>query len=179
MAKGKDWNDLHRERPGSIRDLADNPANDIPFEPPPNGDARTAKGNGRPEGADVHVLLDGAIAKAPEPDAAKPPRPSKGKQETSGSCKMTTKGLVWRDPADDEKPPIVVAGQFEIIAESRDDFGSNWGILLRWKDPDGKSREWAMPKSLLAGDGIEVRRALLDGGLYVAAGGKARNLLYG
>ena len=34
-----------------------------------------------------------------------------------------------------------------------------------------------MPKSLLAGDGIEVRRALLDGGLYVAAGGKARNLL--
>jgi uncharacterized protein (DUF927 family) len=126
---------------------------------------------------------DGAAAdgdfseSAPEPDAAKPPRPSVGKQETSGSCKMTTKGLVWRDPDDDEKPPIVVAGQFEIIAESRDDFGFNWGILLRWKDPDGKSREWAMPKSLLAGDGIEVRRALLDGGLYVAAGGKARNLL--
>jgi uncharacterized protein (DUF927 family) len=34
-----------------------------------------------------------------------------------------------------------------------------------------------MPKSLLAGDGIEVRRALLDGGLYVEAGGKPRNLL--
>ena len=41
---------------------------------------------------------DGAAAdgdfseSAPEPDAAKPPRPSVGKQETSGSCKMTTRG---------------------------------------------------------------------------------------
>ncbi len=36
-----------------------------------------------PEGADVHVLLDGEIAKAPEPEAVNPPLPS-GKQETAG-----------------------------------------------------------------------------------------------
>src|ERR1700720_4603215 len=54
MAKGKDWNDLHREGPGSIRGLADDPANDIPFEPekaPPNGDARPARDKGRDAGA--------------------------------------------------------------------------------------------------------------------------------
>jgi hypothetical protein len=46
MAKGKDWNDLHRERPGSIRELADDPTNDISFEPEKtmtNGDASKQK----------------------------------------------------------------------------------------------------------------------------------------
>lgn len=34
-----------------------------------------------------------------------------------------------------------------------------------------------MPRSLLAGDGLEVRRVLLDGGLYIGASAKARTLL--
>jgi putative DNA primase/helicase len=53
----------------------------------------------------------------------------------------------------------------------------NWGVLLRWKDPDGRTRDWAMPRSLLAGDGLEVRRVLLNGGLYIGASAKARTLL--
>lgn len=35
MAKGRDWNDLHRENPGAIRDAMIDPANDIPFGHPP------------------------------------------------------------------------------------------------------------------------------------------------
>ena len=32
MAKGRDWNDLHRENPGAIRAINDDPAEDIPFD---------------------------------------------------------------------------------------------------------------------------------------------------
>jgi uncharacterized protein (DUF927 family) len=49
--------------------------------------------------------------------------------------------------------------------------------LLQWEDRDGRVKTWAMPKSLLAGDGVDVRRALLDRGLAIASGTKARNLL--
>ena len=91
--------------------------------------------------------------------------------------KMREQGLVWTDPGDNEKPPVHIAGRFDVIAESRDEAGWSWGVLLRWRDPDGREREWAMPRSILAGDGTEARRALLDGGLYVGSGTKARNLL--
>ena len=91
--------------------------------------------------------------------------------------RMCDRGLVWSDPSDDEKPEVVVAGKFDVVAESRDDAGWSWGVLLRWKDPDGRERDWALPRSMLAGDGTEIRRAFLDGGLYVGAGPKARNLL--
>jgi len=90
---------------------------------------------------------------------------------------MTAKGLMWSDPSDQDKPEIVISGSFEVVAECRDDAGSSWGRLLRWKDSDGRAHEWAMPISLLAGDGLDVRRALLDGGLYVSTSPKARNLL--
>ena len=91
--------------------------------------------------------------------------------------RMCGQGLFWTDPGDNEKPAVHIAGKFDVIAESRDEAGWSWGILLRWRDPDGREREWAMPRSILAGDGTEARRALLDGGLYVGSGTKARNLL--
>jgi putative DNA primase/helicase len=102
----------------------------------------------------------------------------KGKKKAEGQpgFRMTTKWLLWSDPSDSEKPEIVVSGPFEVIAESQDDSGYSWGVLLRWKDPAGRSKDWAMPRSLLAGDGLEVRRVLLDGGLYIGASGKARGL---
>src|SRR3954453_17944694 len=90
---------------------------------------------------------------------------------------MTDRGLLRLDPNDDEKPEILVSGPFDIMAESRDETGWSWGVLLRWEDQDGRSRDWAVPRSMLASDGVEIRRAFLDGGLYVGAGMKARNLL--
>jgi putative DNA primase/helicase len=101
---------------------------------------------------------------------------AKERRRRSVRIRRVSNGLLWTDPSDDGKPEIVVSGCFEIVAESRDDAGCNWGILLRWKDPDGRSKDWAMPRSLLAGDGLEVRRVLLDGGLYIGASAKARTL---
>ncbi len=133
----------------------------VPTDFPPKWDLA----NPPPPGADLAALLDAA-----RPATAPAPKWPTG-------FRMLERGLVWSDPSDDEKPEIVVSGRFDVLAESRDDRGQSWGVLLRWSDPDGRSREWAMPRSILATDGADVRRVLLDGGLYVGAGTKARNLL--
>jgi putative DNA primase/helicase len=90
---------------------------------------------------------------------------------------MRETGLWWEDTSDPDKPPLHLSGPFETVAETRDVDGSAWGILLRWSDHDGRAHEWAMPRAMLASDGAEARRMLLDGGLYVAPGRKARDLL--
>lgn len=99
------------------------------------------------------------------------------KAKAERGFRMTSKGLMWSDPSDDEKPEITISGPFEIKAQCRDDKGDSWGRLLRWQDADEKWHEWAMPVSQLAGDGLDVRRSLLDGGLYVSPNSKARVLL--
>lgn len=73
---------------------------------------------------------------------------------------------------------LAVCDPLYIEALARDDIGKNWGRLLTWSDPDGKKHEWAMPNSMLAGDGAEYRRFLLDHGLGIRAGKKAQNALH-
>ncbi|TWA73736.1 putative DNA primase/helicase [Azospirillum brasilense] len=85
-------------------------------------------------------------------------------------------GLFYCD-ADPDKEDLHLSGPFEVVAETRDATGGSWGVLLRWKDHDGREHEWAMPRALLAGDGTDYRRVLLDGGLSVAPGRRARELL--
>jgi uncharacterized protein (DUF927 family) len=90
---------------------------------------------------------------------------------------MTRRGLVWSDLDDEEKPQLLLAGPFDVIAETRDRDGTSWGVLLRWNDHDGREHQFAIHRAMLAGDGAEARRALLDGGLYVAPGRNARDRL--
>jgi hypothetical protein len=95
------------------------------------------------------------------------------KGEDKSGFVMRPNGLWWRD-ADPEKPDLHVSSPFEVVAETRSVDGDNWGLLLRWHDHDDRSHEWALPRSMLAGDGSEYRRVLLDRGLYIAPGRKAR-----
>jgi putative DNA primase/helicase len=103
--------------------------------------------------------------------------PARGSNEDPPGYIRRRNGLFWQDPSDPEKPEIRLAGPFDVVAETRDADGAAWGVLLAWRDHDGRGHEWAMPRALLAGDGADVRRVLLDGGLYVAPGRKARDLL--
>ena len=114
------------------------------------------------------------VAEAVELDAAAERAPEV--QLPSGYF-MTDRGLIWRDPSDDEKPEMLLAGRFDVVAETRDGDGTSWGVLLRWHDHDGRRHEHALPRSALAGDGVDARRVLLDGGLYAAPSRKARELL--
>lgn len=89
---------------------------------------------------------------------------------------MRPDGLWWREPESD-KPDLHLSGPFEVVAETRNADGHAWGVLLRWRDHDGCVHEWAMPRAMLAGDGADARRVLMDRGLYVAPGRRARELL--
>src|SRR5258707_1662835 len=50
----------------------------------------------------------------------------------------------------DDSDPIRIAARVDVIAETRDDQGENWGRLLRWKDGEGQTHAWAMPLKALA-----------------------------
>jgi putative DNA primase/helicase len=92
--------------------------------------------------------------------------------------RLTDQGLFWSDPTDDpDLPAMLVASAFDVVAETRDGDGTSWGVLLRWKDHDGRNHQYALPRASLAGDGAEARRILLDGGLFIAPSRKARDLL--
>jgi putative DNA primase/helicase len=56
---------------------------------------------------------------------------------------------------DDE--PQFVCSRLEIVATTRNDKGEEWGRLLVFADTDKRAHEWAMPMSMLAGDGACYR----------------------
>ncbi|WDS35856.1 DUF927 domain-containing protein [Pseudoxanthomonas sp.] len=58
--------------------------------------------------------------------------------------------------------PLIVA------ARTRDASGGEWGRLLVFADRDGREHRWAMPMSMLAGNGEVLRAELLRQGLEIA-----------
>lgn len=84
---------------------------------------------------------------------------------------------LWFNPEGDDALPYRVCGALDVLAQTRDDAGASWGLLLEWHDDDGRQHRWAMPKSLLAGDGGEIRGNLLDRGCYVSPTQKGRSKL--
>jgi uncharacterized protein (DUF927 family) len=94
----------------------------------------------------------------------------------SSAFRLTDNSVLYIDP-DPDKEPLPICGRLEVIAHTRSENGEEWGRLLRWRDPEDRPHEWAMPMNLLAGDGTEYRARLLEGGLFIAPGRKARDLL--
>jgi uncharacterized protein (DUF927 family) len=103
-------------------------------------------------------------------------KPGKEKADVESSFRLADEGVIYFDPAPD-KEPLRICGRLEVSALTRNAKGDGWGRLLRWHDSEGRVHEWAMPMSLLAGDGNEYRARLLDGGLFLAPGRKAREML--
>ncbi|GGC98737.1 DUF927 domain-containing protein [Undibacterium terreum] len=77
----------------------------------------------------------------------------------------------------DPLPAQWICSSLSITAKSRDAVNGSWGYLLEFNDPDGNPKRWAMPASMLAGDGNQYRQALLDMGLLIGAGLQAKNQL--
>jgi hypothetical protein len=65
-----------------------------------------------------------------------------------------------------------------VAAETRSSEGEEWGRLLEITDRDGRVKTWAMPMSMLAGDGTAYRERLLSLGLIMAPGKFARDALH-
>lgn len=90
-------------------------------------------------------------------------------------------GSLFYEPAGDESGgngfPTRLSGAFDILATTRDESGEGWGLLLAWRDKDGRQHRWAMPRRMLASEAATVWATLMDGGLFIASGNKPRNLL--
>jgi putative DNA primase/helicase len=56
-------------------------------------------------------------------------------------------------------------------ALTSNEHGADWGLLLRFINPDGKWREWAMPSYMLKGHGDEMRGELLSLGVRISPDG--------
>jgi putative DNA primase/helicase len=75
---------------------------------------------------------------------------------------------IWFQPDGDGAAPYRLCGDLDFVAQTRDESGASWGLLLQWRDDDARRHRWAMPRSLLAGEGGEIRAHLLDRGCYVS-----------
>ncbi|WP_025322011.1 DUF927 domain-containing protein [Deferrisoma camini] len=89
--------------------------------------------------------------------------------ETPPGWRVNQEG-VFRVPDDPEKDPVLVSGPVWVAGLTRDENGSDWGVLVRWIDLDRELRKWAMPRARLHDQGAGVAQDLARGGLFVAPG---------
>jgi putative DNA primase/helicase len=83
-----------------------------------------------------------------------------------------TSEAVFNIQEGDGKPEyreIRVCARLDVTAHIRDAASNNWGLLLTWKDVDGKKHNWAMPKAMLT-RARDVAEHLLAQGLSIEHG---------
>lgn len=66
---------------------------------------------------------------------------------------------------------IWICTPIHTIAQTCNEYGTAWGLLLKFMNPDGKWTEWAMPSYMLKGAGEEIRGELLNMGVKIAPDG--------
>jgi putative DNA primase/helicase len=95
-----------------------------------------------------------------------------------GAFELRKHGVYFAETNKDGEPVETwICSPLRVVAKTRDGASADWGRLLEWHDDDNVQHTWSMPASLLQGDGLDVRRELAHGGLHIAPGVKARNLL--
>ncbi len=89
-------------------------------------------------------------------------------------------GVYYTPLSKDGEPgqPRKICAPLHILASTADDKGHSHGLLLSWKDSRHIHHEWAMPAGHMAGDGVEIVRELLNMGLWVKHGNKAKVIEY-
>ena len=72
---------------------------------------------------------------------------------------------------------IWICSELHVRAITYDDSGDEWGRLLEFKDPRGKTRHWSMPMAMTKGSGESYREVLLGMGLLISTGNAQRKKL--
>jgi putative DNA primase/helicase len=73
---------------------------------------------------------------------------------------------------------VRICSRLDVVAETRNETGNEWGKLLIWNDLDGCKHEWPMPMRLIGQKGGPVIAALRDGGVNVEPHGENLVPLY-
>jgi len=115
----------------------------------------------------------------PAPGSEGEQKPAAGRTRGRDPFELTEGGVyfVARDADGNEKPPLWLCAPLRIGARTRADDTNGWGCLLEFHDLDGNAKTWAMPSSMLSGEGAEWAARLRDMGLQMAPGTRARNLV--
>ncbi|WP_291939566.1 DUF927 domain-containing protein [Limnohabitans sp.] len=92
---------------------------------------------------------------------------------------VTDDGVFYAGVDKDGEPTKAewLCSRLDVLALTRDQDGGGWGYHLRFADPLGHVKTWAMPARMLAGDGGEYRAYLMAQGLRIGTSPRARNLL--
>jgi putative DNA primase/helicase len=107
---------------------------------------------------------------------AKEKRASRASIKAPSMFQVSDRGVHAVDPTSD-KEETFICSKLVIAAATRNKDSEDWGRLLEFSDLDGQKHCWAMPMSLLAGEGSDYRSHLLSMGLTIAPSRKARELL--
>jgi len=143
---------------------------EVPADFPPKWDVA----DDPPEGAELSALLADAAPWMPPtdeddaPPADEPKRPGFATYDTwttYGRPGLYFHGFGKGDPPPPTDTWICSPIWADAMTEGAD--GRDHGLLLRFTDPKGRTKEWAAPMSLLAGDGSDLRRELLDQGVRI------------
>lgn len=100
--------------------------------------------------------------------------------EVPDGYRMTPKGLFFLHGATDKNPdpaPIFITAPFIVVGETRSEVGEAWGLLLRWRDREGRVHQWAIPRRLIHRPGNEIAEELEHAGLSCGPDPQAHNLL--
>lgn len=101
--------------------------------------------------------------------------PAPGEVRWPAGWAMKPDGLFG--PANGDAPPPWLAAPFEVIGETRDRAGEEWGLWLRWRDGDGMLHIYAMPHALVMVEPGRLEAELVRRGLRLSADPGARLLL--
>ena len=107
-------------------------------------------------------------------------KPKKKKPNQSSNFTINEKGVYFRPPSDGDNlsPPMRLCDRLDIIARTRNKQSTDWGVLVSFKDLDGKLVEHNIPAKLFATEGgAEIVRGLLDLGLNTVPGPTPRRRL--
>lgn len=67
-----------------------------------------------------------------------------------------------------------LCSELQVVSSVRGFSGTNWGMQLHFKDREGNPHEWVMPAELMAGEGSDIQRELLNRGLRLNTGRTVR-----
>jgi len=87
--------------------------------------------------------------------------------------RLMAQGLYWLDETQDGAW-VKIANGFEVLAETRSSSGSAWGLLLCWRDHDGREHRMALSRGAFHTELAETVRGLVDEGLYIKTSTKHR-----
>ncbi len=101
-----------------------------------------------PDGVAPERLAE-LLADAPDGAAAELPH----------GFRMTAGGLYFFPEPTKRNPeglPSWVAAPFRVVGLTRDVAGEGWGVLLRWRDREGRQHQWAIPRRMIHRPGSEI-----------------------